>query len=85
VKKAHKNITLCLPDALLRRFKIYAAAQNRSMTQLAAEAIERMLEQQQERDQMKKRLIEGMRNAPNLGTGGVIPWTRDEIHERTFR
>jgi hypothetical protein len=82
VNRAHKNVTLSLPEPLLQRFKVYAATQNRSMTQLAAEAIERMIDQQEERERMKKRLIQGMRNAPSLGTGGVIPWTREELHER---
>jgi putative addiction module CopG family antidote len=32
--------------------------------------------------QTKRRFLERMKNAPDLGTKGVISWTRDEIHER---
>jgi hypothetical protein len=32
--------------------------------------------------QAKKRFLERVRNAPDLGTGGVIRWSRDEIHCR---
>jgi putative addiction module CopG family antidote len=33
-------------------------------------------------EQNKRRFLERMKNAPDLGTKGVISWTRDEIHER---
>ncbi|MEP6962335.1 MAG: hypothetical protein ABI995_09655 [Acidobacteriota bacterium] len=78
-----KNVTLSLPGPLLKRFRIYAAKRNQSMTSLAALAIHQLMDTRDEREQMKNRLIESMRNAPNRGTGGKIPWTRAEIHERT--
>jgi hypothetical protein len=30
----------------------------------------------------KRRFLEGIRNAPDRGTGGRVNWTRDELHER---
>jgi hypothetical protein len=36
----------------------------------------------QDYERTKRRFQERMHNAPNLGTKGVISWTRDEIHER---
>jgi len=33
-------------------------------------------------EQTKRRFLERMKNAPDLGTHGVASWTRDEIHER---
>jgi putative addiction module CopG family antidote len=33
-------------------------------------------------EQTKRRFLERMKNAPDLGTRGVASWTRDEIHER---
>jgi putative addiction module CopG family antidote len=35
-----------------------------------------------EHQEMKRRFLERMENARDLGTNGVITWTRDEIHER---
>ena len=35
-----------------------------------------------EYQQAKRRFQERTNNAPDLGTKGVISWTRDEIHER---
>ena len=78
----HKNVTLSLPEPLLRRFRVYAASRNQSMTKLMAEAIQRMIDHEGEREKTKKRIIDRMRNAPDLGTGGVISWTRDELYER---
>ena len=33
-------------------------------------------------EQTKLRFLDRMKNAPDLGTKGIISWTRDEIHER---
>jgi hypothetical protein len=78
----HKNVTLSLPEPLLRRFRIYAATRNRSMTSLMAESIRRTIDQDVDADRAARRFLERIRNAPDRGTGGTIPWTRDELHER---
>ena len=80
--KSSTNVTLSLPDALLHKFRIYAATQNQSMTSLAAQAIRDLMERDQKTDAAKRRFLERIRNAPDWGTGGKIPWTRDELHER---
>ena len=82
MKKLHKNVTLSLPEPLLRRFRIFAAERNQSMTSVMAEAIERMIEADAQSERSKRRFLERIRNAPDRGTGGNITWTRDEIHER---
>jgi hypothetical protein len=78
----HKNVTLSLPEPLLRRFRIYAATRNQSMTRLMAESIRRMIDQDVDADRAARRFMERIENAPDRGTGGVIRWTRDELHER---
>lgn len=45
-----------------------------------SDAIRALLDGEEQRAEAKRRFIEGMRTAPNWGTGGVITWTRDEIH-----
>ena len=75
-------MTLSLPEPLLCRFRVYAAARNESMTGVMAEAIRTLMDRDEQALRMKKRLIERMRNAPDRGTGGVIRWTREELHER---
>ena len=78
----HKNVTLSLPEPLLRQFRVYAASRNQSMTQLMAEAIRMLMDKESERLEANRRILARMENARDLGTGGVITWTRDELHER---
>lgn len=75
-------MTLSLPEALLRRFRVYAAERNQSMTALTAQAIQQFMDRDEEYEAAQHRFLERIRNAPDRGTGGVITWTRDEIHER---
>jgi plasmid stability protein len=81
--KAHatRNLTLNLPEPLLRRLRIYAAKHDQSMTQLITTAIQRMLAEDSW-ETSRRRLVERMAKAKGRGTNGVIMWTRDEIHER---
>lgn len=80
--KPATNVTLSLPDALLHKFRIYAATRNQSMTSLAAQAIRDLMERDQQTAAAKRRFLGRIRNAPDRGTGGTIRWTRDELHER---
>ena len=80
-----KNVTLSLPEPLLRKFRVYAAERNESMTHLMAEAIRRMVDEDGQAERAKRRLIERMRNATDRGTGGKATWTREELHERGVR
>ena len=52
------------------------------MTSLMSEAITKFMEEDNSAERAKRRFLERIRNAPERGTGGVITWTRDEIHER---
>ena len=79
---AHRNVTLSLPEPLLRRFRVYAAERNQSMTSLVADAIRKILDEDSDYEKAKRRFLEGIRNAPSLGSYGKASWTRDEIHER---
>lgn len=77
-----RNVTLSLPEPLLRRFRVHAAIRNRSMSSLMTEAIGRMVGPSEDAEKTHKRLIERLRNSPRRVLTGKIPWTRDEIHER---
>jgi hypothetical protein len=73
---------LSLPETVLKRLKVHAAEHNQSMSSLMVRAIEELLKQKDDWEEQKKKFLEGMRNPPDLGTGGKVPWTRDELHER---
>jgi hypothetical protein len=77
-----KNVTLSLPEPLLRKFRVYAASRNQSMTSLMAQAIRRVMGDDADREKAGHRFIERIRNAPDRKTGGVIRWSREELHER---
>jgi hypothetical protein len=78
----HKNVTLSLPEALLKRFRVYAAERNQSMTQLMAEAIQVLMNQEKRGVGAKRRFLDRIHNAPDRGTKGKIRWSREELHER---
>ena len=52
------------------------------MTSLMTEAIQNLIERDQQNAQAKRRFLERIRNAPDRGTQGKISWTREELHER---
>jgi hypothetical protein len=52
------------------------------MSSLMADAIENIVDSSSEAARANRRLIELMREGPDLGLRGKIPWTRDELHER---
>jgi predicted transcriptional regulator len=79
---ARKNVTLSLPEPLLRRFRVYAASRNESMTSVMAEAIRALMDRDQEREKARRRFLDRLHKGENLGTHGAATWTRDEIHER---
>jgi predicted transcriptional regulator len=80
--KEQTNVTLSLPDKLLRRFRVFAAMRNQSMSSLITVAISEMIERESQTQRAKRRFLERIRNAPDRGTKGKIQWTRDELHER---
>jgi hypothetical protein len=79
---SHKNVTLSLPEPLLRRFRVYAAERNRSMTSVMSDAIRTLMDDDEKAARAKRRFLERIRTAPDRGTRGRITWTRDELHER---
>lgn len=80
--KEQSNVTLSLPENLLRRFRVFAATRNQSMSSLMTVAISDMIEQESQTQRARRRFLERIRNAPDRGTQGRIQWTRDELHER---
>jgi len=80
--KAHTKVTLSLPEPLLRRFRVYAASRNESMTSLMVKAIRALMDGEPDREKAKRRFLGRLTEGRNLGTHGKIPWGRGEIHER---
>lgn len=83
MKQNTQNLTLSLPVSLLRQFRVYAAEQNRSMSELIAEAITKLVADKGDSERAWKRYIERIRNAPDRGTGGKL-WKREELYEEVL-
>lgn len=78
----HKNVTLSLPESLMRRFKVFAAEKDKSMTALMTELIEQAMDSESARQAAARRFLNRARNAPALGTGGKITWKREDLYDR---
>jgi plasmid stability protein len=76
------NVTLSLPETLLKRFRVYAAERNQSMTEVMTEALQALIDQEKRGAGAKRRFLDRIRNAPDRGTKGKIRWSREELHER---
>ncbi|HVV47107.1 MAG TPA: hypothetical protein VHC72_17970 [Bryobacteraceae bacterium] len=77
-----RNVTLSLPEPLLRKFRVIAAKRSTSMSSLMEGAISKMVLEDDDYDERVKRMVERMRNSPARGIGDKITWTREELHER---
>lgn len=76
-----QNVTLSLPEPLLRRFRVYAAERGESMTRLMTQAIQDALDDRGNREREKQLFLETLRTPPGRGAGDERDWTRDEIHD----
>jgi hypothetical protein len=80
--KAHRNVTLSLPESLLRQLRVYAAERNQSMTGVMTEAVRKLMDEGTGAQNANRRFLERIRNAPDWGTKGRISWKRDELHDQ---
>jgi predicted transcriptional regulator len=78
----NQNVTLVVPKALLRKVKHLAVERETSISGLMVQALEEIVRQNDDYAQAYQRWRESVANPRDLGTGGKIRWTRDELHER---
>lgn len=76
-----QNVTLSLPEPLLRRFRVLAAERNTSMSGLMVQAIEHILDSEDGARVAQARFVDRAERSPNRLDGGVT-WTRDDLHRR---
>ncbi len=78
-----QNVTLSLPKTLLKKAKIVAAQEEKSLSELMREVLRGKVEQQTGYAKAKQRHISLLKKGLNLGTKGRFSYTRDELHDRT--
>lgn len=77
-----QNITLALPKALLRQVKIVAVNKQTSVSSLLTELLADYVARERRYAGARRRALASLANPPDLGTGGRIGWTRDDLHDR---
>jgi predicted transcriptional regulator len=82
---AIKNFTLRIQDDLLAKLRVYAARRNESMTTVINAAIRQIVSADEEREAAKRRILERLKNPPDLGTHGKLDWTCEELYDRGVR
>lgn len=79
---ANQNITLSLPEEDLREARILAARRGTSVSQILARMLREMVERETGYDAARQRSLALLREGADLGTGGRLTWSRDDLHER---
>jgi hypothetical protein len=77
-----RNITLSMPEEVLREAKVVAARRGTSVSALLAGALSEIVERESGYAAAKERSLPVLGEGRDLGTGGEIRWSRDELHER---
>jgi plasmid stability protein len=83
--KTHRNVTLSLPEDLLKQIKILAAQKDTSISALMREQLELLIPEEEQRLAAANRLIERMTQAKDRGVMGKVTWTREDIYDRHER
>ena len=76
-----KNITLSMPEELVRRAKVLAAQRDTSVSGLVARLLEQLVGDVRDYDDVAAQERRVMQEGLGLRVG-EITWSRDEVHER---
>jgi hypothetical protein len=79
---ANQNITLSLPEEDLREARVLAARRGTSVSQLLARILRETVERESGYDAARDHSLAVLREGIDLGTGGRMTWSRDDLHER---
>jgi len=73
---------LSLPKPLLKKAKVLAAQEDRSLSDLMREALERRISQGAEYENARRRHIKLLERGLDLGSKGELAFSREELHVR---
>lgn len=77
-----RNITLSLPKSLLKKAKVAAASEGKSLSELVRESLDARLREVAGYGRARKRQLDLLKRGFDLGTEGRILTTRAELHGR---
>ena len=76
------NVTISLPDDLLREARHLAVDEGLSLSRFVARSLEQKVEALHGYRAARERQVRLLREGHSLGTAGSTPWTRDALHDR---
>lgn len=77
-----ERITLSISKELLRKVRLLAARRQTTVAALLTEALEELVREEVDYARSKFRHFRLLERGFDLGTGGQIKTTRDELHDR---
>lgn len=77
-----QNITLSLPKELVRKAKHLAVERQTSISALLKELLSEAVAREDRYAAARSRHLDALRHRTDLGTGGAVRWSREELHER---
>jgi predicted transcriptional regulator len=77
-----RNVTLSIPDDLLRQLKITAAKQETSLSAMLTRTLRQIANEEDGYAEAQRQMLKDLKKGYRLGTHAKIGWTRDDLHER---
>lgn len=77
-----QNVTLSIPKQVLRRAKILAVQKETSLSALLTNVLVDLVNDQEAYNQARERNLNTLQAGLNLGTMGMPPAKRDDLHGR---
>lgn len=77
-----QNITLAVPKRVLAKFKEIAFRQQKSVSKLMVEMMEKTVSNEEGYRVARDRHLRHLDISVDLKTKGTISWKRDDLHER---
>ncbi|MGA1795099.1 MAG: CopG family transcriptional regulator [bacterium] len=77
-----QNVTLSLPKLLLKKAKILAASEDKSLSEFLRETLEEKIKEANGYKKARSRQVKMIKTGFDLGTKGTITISREELHAR---
>ena len=77
-----RNITISLPRSLLKKAKMLTVKREESLSQLIRESLEEKVNKETDYKKARRKHLNLLKTAFNLGTKGEFGFSREEVHER---
>lgn len=77
-----QNVTLSLPRSILRKAKKIAVDQDLSLSGLMVELLTELVEREDQYASSQRQYLALLEQDTDLGTDGIISWTRADLHDR---